>query len=318
MKLKSLTRVAISILACATVTVAYGQAVGKEKSGFVTASDGARIHYVEAGTAQTAGSFQIQPAASTVTNGQVALSNIHQGPAILFVPGWTMPAWIWQKQIDHFSTNRRVLAMDPRCQGESAQTNEGLYPAQMARDIKSVVDQLHLAPVVLVGWSMAVVEVLSYIDQFGTRDLAGLVLVDDAAGGFVQGEAEQDFALLKNVLAERQNTTEFFVRKIQFHKPQPEDYIQRVIQASMKVPTNSAVALLVGLFAADYRGVLAKIDRPALVCAAKGPDFNRVAEMQKQIAGSKLEVFAGAGHALFVDNAEQFNAALDAFLGGLK
>ena len=149
MELRSLTRVAISILACATATVAYGQAVGEEKSGFVTASDGARIHYVEAGRAQTAGSFQIggQPAAGTVTNGKVALSNIHQGPAILFIPGWTMPAWIWQKQIDHFSTNRRVVAMDPRCQGESAQTSEGLYPAQMARDIKSVVDQLHLAPV---------------------------------------------------------------------------------------------------------------------------------------------------------------------------
>jgi pimeloyl-ACP methyl ester carboxylesterase len=40
--------------------------------------------------------------------------------------------------------------------------------------------------------------------------------------------------------------------------------------------------------------------------------------MQKQIRGSKLEVFEGAGHALFVDNPEQFNSALDSFLSSLK
>jgi non-heme chloroperoxidase len=290
------------------------------RSGFVTSSDGAKIHYLEAGRAQTTGNFQIggQPPSGAVTNGQVSLSNVHQEPSILFIPGWTMPGWIWQKQIDHLSPTYRVVAIDPRCQGKSPQTADGLYPAQMARDIKAVVDQLHLAPVVLVGWSMAVIETLSYVDQFGTRDVAGLVLVDEPAGGFVPGEPEQDFALLKNLLADRKNTTEFFVRKIQFHKPQPEEYIQRIIQASLNVPTNSAVALLVGVFAADYRGVLPKIDKPTLICAAKSPDFDRVVDMQKQIAGSKLEVFEGAGHGLFVDNADQFNAALDSFLGSLK
>ena len=33
-------------------------------------------------------------------------------------------------------------------------------------DIKAVVDQLHLAPVVIVSWSMAVVETMAYVDQF--------------------------------------------------------------------------------------------------------------------------------------------------------
>jgi non-heme chloroperoxidase len=278
-------------------TGAQDKVIGGTNSGFVTASDRTRIHYLEAGPSGIERTSQA---------------------SILFVPGWTMPGWIWQKQIDHFSTKYRVVAMDPRCQGESSQTSDGLYPTQMARDIKAVVDQLHLAPVVLVGWSMAVVETLSYVDQFGTRDLGGLVLVDEPAGGFVPGEAEGDLTLLKNLLEERASTTEFFVRKIQFHKPQPEQYIQRVIQASLKVPTNSAVALLAGVFAADYRAVLPKIDKPTLVCAAKGPDFDRVTEMQKQIPKSKLEVFEGAGHALFVDNAEQFNVALDTFLGGLK
>jgi non-heme chloroperoxidase len=293
---------ATALFVCAAATIAQGQEKSAlTKSGCVTATDGVKIHYVE-----------------PMTNGDAARSDRHQAPAILFVPGWAMPAWIWQKQIDHFSSKYRVVAIDPRCQGESQQTSEGLYPEQMARDIRSVVEQLHLAPVVIVGWSMAVIETLSYIDQFGTRDVAGLVLVDEPAGGFVAGDAERDFGMLKNLLADRKGTAEFFVRKFQFHKPQPEEYVQRVIQAALKVPTSDAATLLVGVFAADYRGALPKIDKPTLVCVAKSPYYDRVVEMQTKIAGSRLETFEGAGHALFVDNAEQFNAAMESFLGGLK
>lgn len=294
------TRVApiIVVMLTALSDVALSAGASMSKSGFVTATDGVKIHYIEGGPANTTGGAQ--------------------APSILFIPGWTMPAWIWQQQIDHFAANYRVVAIDPRCQGESSQTPDGLYPAQMARDIKAVVDQLHLAPVVLVGWSMAVVETLSYVDQFGTHGVAGLVFVDELAGGFAPGEAEQDFSLLKGLLEDRKKTADFFVRKIQFHKPQPEEYIQRVIQASLVVPTASAVALLVGRYAADYRAVLPKIDKPTLVCAAKGFDFDRIVDMQKQIPGSKLEAFEGAGHALFVDNPDQFNSALDSFLSALK
>jgi pimeloyl-ACP methyl ester carboxylesterase len=40
--------------------------------------------------------------------------------------------------------------------------------------------------------------------------------------------------------------------------------------------------------------------------------------MQKQIRGSQLEVFEGAGHALFVDDADQFNSMLEEFLLDLR
>ncbi len=68
------------------------------------------------------------------------------------------PGWMWEKQMAHFAKTNRVVAMGPRSQGESSQTAEGLYTAARARDIKAVMDQLKLAPVVLVGWSMGVAE----------------------------------------------------------------------------------------------------------------------------------------------------------------
>jgi non-heme chloroperoxidase len=288
-----------------------------ERSGFITTSDGVKIHYIEVGRLATSPSAQIgnpMPKDAVIKKGEIGLSAAHQFPSILFVPGWTMPAWIWQSQIDYFAHDYRVVAMDPRSQGQSSQTNDGLYPAARARDIKAVVDQLHLAPVVIVAWSMAVVETMAYVDQFGTNDFAGLILVDNDAGGRVPADADQDFGLLKGVLEDRQKAADGFIRNLNFKKPHPEDYINKVEKASLQVPTNTAVALLVGYFGADYRPVLPKIDKPVVVCAAKSGYMSTIVAMQKNIPSSKLEVFDGDGHALFVDDPDKFNALVEDFL----
>ncbi|MFZ0885947.1 MAG: alpha/beta hydrolase, partial [Candidatus Acidiferrales bacterium] len=105
---------------------------------------------------------------------------------------------------------------------------------------------------------------------------------------------------------------------LNFHKPQPEDYLQKLIQASLRVPTNTAVTLLVGLFVSDYRSVLPKIDKPTVICAAKSPYMSTIVDMQSKIKGSQLEVFEGDGHALFVDDADKFNALVEDLLLELK
>ena len=317
--------IAILTVVCG-IALSPGFACAKDKKpsvkgGFVTTSDGVKIHYIEAGRLATTPSAQVgnpMPAGAVIEKGEIGVSTGHKFPSILFVPGWTMPGWIWQKQIDYFSRDYRVVAMDPRSQGDSSQTSDGLYPAARARDIKAVVDQLHLAPVVIVSWSMAVVETMAYVDQFGTGDFAGLVLVDNDAGGRAPGDADQDFGMLKGILEDRQNAADGFIRKINFHKPQAEDYVQKLIQASLRVPTNTAVALLVGYFVSDYRPVLPKIDKPTVVCAAKSPYMNAIVDMQSKIKGAKLELFEGDGHALFVDDGDKFNALLEDFLLDLK
>jgi microsomal epoxide hydrolase len=232
-----------------------------------------------------------------------------------------MPAWIWEPQIAYFSRTYRVVAMDPRSQGESTQTPEGLYPAARARDIKAVVEQLKLAPVVLVGWSMGVTELASYVDQFGTTDLAGLVFVDGIAGSdFDPKVTPQLFKFAASIQADRRKQTEGFVR-FMYKKPQSEEYLQRVTAAALDTPTNSAMALFLGAFTSDYRPALAKIDKPALIVTAGGAGNPWAAvyrDMQQRIANSQLENFPEAGHAVFADDPERFNSLLDSFLQALK
>ncbi|MBI2957183.1 MAG: alpha/beta hydrolase [Acidobacteria bacterium] len=260
------------------------------KSGFVTTTDGVRIHYLEAGQG---------------------------GPAILFLPGWTMPAWIWEHQLEHFSKTHRVVAMDPRSQGDSSQTSEGHYPAARARDIRAVIEQLKLAPVVLVGWSMGVGEAVAYVDQFGTNDLAALILVDGIAGSdFDPQLTPQMLGWANSFQLDRKKTTETFVREM-YRRSQSEEYLKRVTEASLATPTNSAMALLLAYSATDLRPALARIDKPTLVLVARSPWLRFYEELHQRIPGSRLEVMEGVGHAVFADDPAAFNALLDTFLAGL-
>ncbi|HEV1996349.1 MAG TPA: alpha/beta hydrolase [Candidatus Acidoferrum sp.] len=271
---------------------AQGEKPSATKSGFVTSADGARIHYIDAG----------------------------KGPAILFVPGWTMPGWIWEKQITQFAMTHRVVAMDPRAQGESSQTAEGLYPAARARDIKAVTEQLKLAPVVLVGWSMGAIELAAYVDQYGTDTLAGLVFVDGWAGrDFDPNTLPTMFQWVPGFQKGRRQWTEDFLHSsYMFKKPQPEGYLERLREAMLKTPTNSAMAIWLGYITSDFRPALARIDKPTLIIAAEGGLCGSACEdMHKRIRGSQLQVIENVGHALFVEEPERFNSLLEDFVSGL-
>src|SRR5712691_11687164 len=257
------------------------------KSDFFKTSDGIGIHYVEAGS----------------------------GRPIVFIPGWTMPAWIWQKQIDEFSKKYRVIAVDPRSQGESDQPTSGHLPETRARDYKELVDHLGLKQPVLVGWSMGCGELMKYLEQFGTDNLGGLVLVD---GLVWDKQSPEIFAALSGWMnqlqQDRQKQADGFVRSM-FKKPQPEDYLKRVIDASVQVPADTAVVLIYNMIAVkDFSTGLGRMNRPVLF--AYQPESQPSADYLKSKLGDKLrmERFDGDGHALFVDDPQKFNQVLEAFL----
>jgi non-heme chloroperoxidase len=61
----------------------------------------------------------------------------------------------------------------------------------------------------------------------------------------------------------------------------------------------------------DRRPVLKEINRPALVIAsAESPLLDAQKEMAGQIAAARLVVVEGAGHAVFLDDPEEFDTAL--------
>lgn len=249
--------------------------------GSFTTSDNVRLHYIDEG----------------------------KGRPIVFVPGWTMPAEIWRPQLDALRGKFHVIALDPRSQGDSDKPAEGNYPGRRAQDVKELVDHLKLEKPVLVGWSMGVPEMLSYVDQFGTGNVGAVVLVD----GFFKIEPQMagmfpQFALQYQV--DRKKATAAFVKSM-YSKPQSNAYLARITEASLKTPTNSAMALMMGsLGRLDWSEVLPKMANIPVRYEFEPQLQNQADALKAKLPGAKIDRYE-AGHALFIDNAEQFNKMLE-------
>jgi non-heme chloroperoxidase len=144
--------------------------------------------------------------------------------------------------------------------------------------------------------------------------LSSLVLVDlDVYTPSTQEERDRRYTMLHNFQADRKQFAATFVRGM-YHKPQTEPYLESVTAASLKTPTNSAVAMLAEFAVKnDLRPVLPKLNIPVLAVMTEN---NRAAAelIRSSVPGSQAEVFEDAGHCLFVDDADRFNTVLDNFL----
>lgn len=275
------------LVICSLVLPATLVGAPEVKDGFFQTSDGVKLHYLEAGT----------------------------GPGIVFEPGWTMPSWIWDAQIRYFSEHYHVLALDPRSQGDSDKPSDGNSPERRSQDIKELIDHLELGPVVLVGWSLGVSELLTYAEQFGGANVRAYVFVD----GFVWDKMDSQFAAsmlgtYRQVEVNRRNFTEKFVRSM-YKKPQTADYIARVVEASLKMPADSAIAASAASASrGDWRPAIGKVDRPVLILCQAASKSRAADLIVSIVASTRVELFEDAGHALFVDDAQRFNSLLDDFV----
>lgn len=237
--------------------------------------------------------------------------------SLLFVPGLMMPAGIWEKQLEYFSNKYNVVAMEPRSQGDSSHSTEGHYAFSMAKDIQAVVEALNLKPLVLIGWSIGVPQVVNYAAHFGLKRLVGLVLIDGIVGadpslsfyrGMVDSWAEFQTDRIPN--------TEKFIKSI-FRQPQKETYFEKLKEKAMRTPTNTVMTLINNYIVQDFRPLLPHIDIPTFIATIEGPRLGYMQEMNNLLPNSHMEVFPSAGHALFVDEPEGFNRSLEAFCESL-
>jgi non-heme chloroperoxidase len=269
-----------------------------ESRSFIT-SDGARLHYLEAGPRSGPGETPPQ--------------------TVVFVPGWTMPGWIFQHQIDALKDRFHVLALDPRGQGESEVTAYGYSYERRGRDIGDLIDQCADGPVVLVGWSLGVLDSLAYVAGQGDAKIAGLVLIDNSVGeepapvarAGASTASPADRAEIPE--DERRRRRAAFVASMFAHDP-GADYRARLTDQALGMTQADERRLLAYDVPRTYwRAALHSTGKPVLYVVR--PRLRAQGEnLVRTHADARMEVFEDAGHALFVDDADRFDALLIDFL----
>lgn len=273
------------ILSCLTIVAGACSLSPISRRSFQT-SDGVTLSVLEAGQ-------------------QHAKENTVQ---IAFIPGWSMPASIWERQLEHFGKSYYAAALDPRGQGDSDVPTSGYSAERRAADIREFLNPL--SEVLLVGWSLGALESLQYIQMFGTDRIAGLVLVDSSVGEDPPPSPGGTFK--ERLRDDREKMLEEFIRAI-FAKPRPEPEVAALVKGAERMPLEGSLALLSYPFErTHWREIARGFDKPFLYIVT--PQYaEQAANLKKNRPGTEVELFTDAGHALFVDQPEKFNSLIDQF-----
>jgi non-heme chloroperoxidase len=245
-------------------------------------------------------------------------------PVLVFIPGWSTGADIWHHQIDAFAKTHRIIAFDPRSQGESTKATSGNTPETRAQDLHALLQRLGVRHPVLIGWSQAVQDIAAYVEQYGTKDLAGIVLVDAAVSDGADGmaarpqETAAQFKMFAVYQAHQREYLAGMMRAI-ISKPPSDEVIEQLVSTGMKTPPDIGVAMLIAdMFGVNRTPALKKIDCPTLIIAsAKSGELARQQAAANQIPRAHLEKVEDAAHAVFVDQPDRFDELIKTFVGNL-
>lgn len=284
---KPLARI-LFLLALSLVASLRGWAAEKPMSQTFRTSDGLNLHYLEAGTA---------------------------AQTLVFIPGWLMPAAIFEKQLAALSGRFRVLAFDPRSQGQSDVATGDHSPQVRLRDLHEFLAAAHVQEFVLAGWSLGVLESLDFVERYQPPGLRGLILIDNSIGeGTPPPPRKSGYA---DNFSDDKRRREFlgeFSRSM-FRAPPPETISQAVLASALRVPPAAARQLIAQPYPRTYwRDIVAAQKIPVLYAITPRLREQGAALLRRKPAAfADVVVFENAGHALFVDDAAAFNRVVERF-----
>jgi non-heme chloroperoxidase len=253
------------------------------------------------------------------------------GAPVVLIHGWPLSGRSWEAQLPALiDAGHRVITYDRRGFGASSQPWSGYDYDTFAGDLEHLLTHLDLAEVTLVGFSMGGGEVVRYISSFGTERIAKAVLAaavppylyaaaDNPEGGlddatiaaFEAGVTGDRIAFLDAF------TINFFAAgERQDLVSEPFRLYAREIAAFASA--KGTLDCIAAFGRTDFRADLAAVTVPTLVIHGDSDGIVPFEVSGKRsheaIPNSSLVVIEGGPHGINVTHADEFNAALLAFL----
>ncbi len=263
------------------------------------------------------------------------------GPPIILTHGWGLDSTIWFYARRHLARRFRVITWDLAGLGKSRRgSSDKVGPPRFAEDLAAVLDLAGDRPSILVGHSIGGMTIQTLARDHADlleRKVAGLVLLNTTytnplktmiASGLLVAlrrpllepllhltvwlapiawlSAWQSYLSGSAHLANRFGFGKFVTRS---------QLEQTTLLATRNSPAVQARGNL-AMFRWDATGALAKVARPVLVIGGGG-DIITKQEASEAIAGSapqaRLQVVDGVNHMGFLERADLYNAAIEAF-----
>ena len=252
------------------------------------------------------------------------------GRPVILIHGWPLSGRSWEKQVPALlDAGYRVITYDRRGFGESSKPTSGYNYDTLTEDLHSLIMQLELYDVALVGFSMGGGEVARYIGKFGSVRVRKAAFVA-AIPPFLlktsdnpEGVESSVFESIKRGIT-RDRLSFLWGFFANFYNA---DILggTRVSEHALRFSWNIAAGAspkgsldCVSAWLTDFRNDLSSMDLPTLVVHG---DADRIVPLEasgrrtaQMVKGSKMVELKGAPHGLNWTHAEELNRELVEFL----
>lgn len=248
-----------------------------------------------------------------------------EGRPIVLIPGWPLSDEMYEYQYTELMNKHfRVIGITLRGFGKSSKPYGPYNYDVHARDIKSVLEQLHIEDAVLGGFSMGGAIAVHYVAKYDAAHVSKLVLAGAASPIWTQRE---DFPynmtqsavddLIELNFRDRPKLLSDFAKIFSATETSLNEGIGKWLYGLEIAATGHATGqCLSALRDTDLRDDLKKINIPTLILHGKKDkicSFDLAEQTKARIKDSKLIAFEHSGHSLFLEETKKFNNELIKF-----
>jgi len=215
-------------------------------------------------------------------------------PAILLLHGLSDSSFSFSRILPLVPPQVQAIALDQRGHGESDRPQSGYTLTDLAWDALNVLEAAHVDRALVVGHSMGTY-VARVMAALAPHRVTSLVLIDPGPG------TNAVLHELWGVVSQFKDPVDpAFVRDFQescIHRPVPPEFMDLVVQESLKLPAAVWRAALAGMMA--YQPVEDRITCPTLVLGGDRDAVFSVDEMNAVARGIKdgrVRTLEGIGH----------------------
>ncbi len=272
----------------------------------------------------------------TTHHGLFKNTNLHvddtggPGRPVVLIHGWPLSGASWSGQVPALQeAGHRVISYDRRGFGRSDKPRTGYTYDTLTEDLHTLLTELDLHDVTLVGFSMGGGEVARYFSAHGAERLRSVVFASAVPPYLMKGDDNPDGPLEKSQAAQMteqltadedsfydQFMTQFFSADGALKVS--EEQRQEALALCKQADKRAALACMEAFGTTDFRDDLPKVSVPTLVLHGSAdaivPFQGSGARTRAALPGSELHLIDGAPHGCNVSHADEFNQTLLRFL----
>ena len=252
------------------------------------------------------------------------------GRPVVFIHGWPLSGSMWEYQVTRLTQHGlRCITYDRRGFGKSDWPFGEYDYNTLAGDLESLLDELNLQDVTLVGFSMGGGEIAKYFSLYGGERVSKVVLIsavvpymlktDDNPDGVPQAIFDK---MTKGIMDDRpaflEDFNEDFFGVSLVNHPVSDAFLANSLAQVMNASPIATLACAKAFSSTDFRQDVVKINVPTLIIHGDKdktvPIKATGEESARLIPGATFIVFEGAPHGLWYTNKEKLNQHLLDFI----